>query len=53
MYSMILFMVDRSDQEFLGTVSTATVADDRARHSTSSLTTPVNVMRWATPVSSA
>ena len=44
MYSMILFMVERSDQLFFGAVLTAT---DGAKASSSD-TTPVKVKRWST-----
>ena len=53
MYSMILFIVLRSDQSFFGSGSTPTSAEDRMRHNCSSLTRPVKVHSPATPICSA
>jgi hypothetical protein len=53
MYSMTLFIVLWSDHEFRGSGSTATSADERIRHRSSSLTRPVKVHMPETPISSA
>ena len=44
-YSITLFIVLRSDHELLGTGSTPMSAEERIRQSSSSLTTPVKVVR--------